>query len=229
MDVKIANSHCIKALLEFNPTIIKSLEISARYADKYEEIISLAKQNQISIKETRQSIQALCKAPVVRDIKSDGFELGNLVIILDEIQDTRNLGSCLRSASFFGADSVIIPKNNSAEFSNPAVIETSTGGIYDMKLYKVSNISQTIKNLQKNDYWVSGFSEHGATEMSKDSLTAKNVLIFGNEEKGVRRLNLENCDQILKISSRGQTSSLNVAVATAIGMYEVSKCTDIKK
>ena len=65
--------------------------------------------------------------------------------------------------------------------------------------------------------------------MSKESLTAKNVLIFGNEEKGVRRLNLENCDQILKISSRGQTSSLNVAVATAIGMYEVSKCTDIKK
>ena len=49
MDVKIANSHCIKALLEFNPTIIKSLEIGARYADKYEEIISLAKQNQISI------------------------------------------------------------------------------------------------------------------------------------------------------------------------------------
>ena len=200
MDVKIANSHCIKALLEFNPTIIKSLEIGKKYAYKYEEIISLAKHNQISIKETRQSIQALCKAPVVRDIKSDGYELGNLVIILDEIQDTRNLGSCLRSASFFGADSIIIPKNNSAEFSNPAVIETSTGGIYDMKLYKVSNISQTIKNLQKNDYWVSGFSEHGATEMSKDSLTAKNVLIFGNEEKGVRRLNLENCDQILKIN-----------------------------
>ena len=71
--------------------------MGARYADKYEEI-PLAKQNQISIKETRQSIQALCKAPVVRDIKSDGYELGNLVIILDEIQDTRNLGSCLRSS-----------------------------------------------------------------------------------------------------------------------------------
>ena len=89
MDVKIANSHCIKALLEFNPTIIKSLEIGEKYADKYEEIISLAKQNQISIKETRQSIKALCKAPVVRDIKSDCYELGNIVIILDAVSYTQ--------------------------------------------------------------------------------------------------------------------------------------------
>lgn len=228
MDVKIANSHCIKVLLEFNPSVIKLLEIGKRYEDKYEEIILLAKQNKISIRETKQTIQALCKAPVVRDIKSDGYELGELVIILDEIQDTRNLGSCLRSASFFGVDSVIIPKNNSAEFSNPAVIETSTGGVYDMRLYKVSNISQTIKNLQKNDYWVSGFSEHGTSEISQNSLASKNALIFGNEERGIGRLNLSNCDQILKIPHKGQISSLNVSVATAIGMYEVSKFTDIK-
>ena len=228
MVVNISNLHCIRALLDFNPKVIKEIDINANYYQKYEEIISLAKKNSISVNEGKLSIQAKCKAPVVRDIKSDSYDLGKLVIILDEIQDTRNLGSCLRSASFFGANSIIIPKNNSADYANPAVIETSTGGIYSMNLYKVSNISQTIKNLQHNHYWVSGFSEHASQEISKDALSQKNVLIFGNEEKGVRRLNLENCDQILKISSKGQTSSLNVSVASAIGLYEFSRCADIK-
>ena len=62
----------------------------------------------------------------------------------------------------FGVDGIIIPKNNSADYANPAVIETSTGGIYDLKLYKVSNISQTIQQLKENGYWISGFSEHGS-------------------------------------------------------------------
>ena len=93
-------------------------------------------------------------------MKQSDYELGNLVLILDEVQDTRNLGSCLRSASFFGVDTVIIPKHNSADYANTAVIETSTGGVYDLKLYKATNITNLIKELKNNDYWVSGFSEH---------------------------------------------------------------------
>ncbi|GIS47262.1 MAG: hypothetical protein Ct9H90mP19_4990 [Gammaproteobacteria bacterium] len=69
-----------------------------------------------------------------------------MVLIMDEIQDTRNLGSCLRSASFFGVNSVVIPKNNSADFLNPAVIETSTGGIYDLDLKKLQ-ILQLFKKI----------------------------------------------------------------------------------
>ena len=78
-------------------------------------------------------------------MKNSDYSLGELVLILDEVQDTRNLGSCLRSASFFGVDSVIIPKNNSAEYSNTAVIETSTGGVFNLDLYKATNITETIK------------------------------------------------------------------------------------
>ena len=77
---------------------------------------------------------AICKQPIIQDIKDKGLDFGEVVLVLDEVQDTRNLGSCLRSASFFGVDSVIIPKNNSADFFNTAAIETSTGGIYDLKL-----------------------------------------------------------------------------------------------
>ena len=143
-------------------------------------------------------------------------------MILDEIQDTRNLGSCLRSASFFGVDSVIIPKNNSADYSNPAVIETSTGGVFNIDLYKATNISETIKKLQENEYWVSGFSEHAHEILENKDFSEKNVLVFGNEEKGIRALVEKNCDETLKISQKGKVSSLNVSVAVSIGLFTVS-------
>ena len=143
-------------------------------------------------------------------------------MILDEVQDTRNLGSCLRSASFFGVDTVIIPKNNSADYANTAAIETSTGGVYDLKLYKATNITNLIKELKNNDYWVSGFSEHAETALETKDFSGKNALIFGNEEKGLRSLVEKNCDDTLKITQKGKVSSLNVSIAVSIGLHNIS-------
>ena len=165
MTIEIKNLQCISTLLSNYTDKIISINKGSSSNKRIESLIELAKKNGVKTISSKGDFSAICKQPVVQDIKDKDLDFGEVVLVLDEVQDTRNLGSCLRSASFFGVDSVIIPKNNSDEFSNPAVIETSTGGIYDMKLYKVSNISQTIKNLQKNDYWVSGFSEHGALSL----------------------------------------------------------------
>ena len=220
MSILIKNIHCIKALVNRNPEMIISLKADSR---KDSEIIALAESRNIQIDLTTNGISAICKEPHIKDLKSQGYELGNIVLIMDEIQDTRNLGSCLRSASFFGVNSVVIPKNNSADFLNTAVIETSTGGIYDLDLFKATNIATLQGNLKKNGYWISGFSEHAEISLEETKFTEKNVLIFGNEEKGIRKLVEKNCDQVLKINKYGQTSSLNVAVATAIALFEVQK------
>jgi len=220
MSILIKNIHCIKALVNRNPEMIISLKADSR---KDSEIIALAESRNIQIDLTANGISAICKEPHIKDIKSQGYELGNIVLIMDEIQDTRNLGSCLRSASFFGVNSVVIPKNNSADFLNTAVIETSTGGIYDLDLYKATNIATLQEKLKKTGYWITGFSEHAEISLEETKFTEKNVLIFGNEEKGIRKLVEKNCDQVLKINKYGQTSSLNVAVATAIALFEVQK------
>ena len=222
MKVTIKNLHVIRTLINKSPEMLFEINLKKDGSHKFKDILAIAEENKIQIN-FKNDMSAVCKAPIVRDIKSDQYELGNLVVVLDEVQDTRNLGSCLRSASFFGVDAIIIPKNNSADYANPAVIETSTGGIYDLKLYKVSNISQTIQQLKENGYWISGFSEHGSSFIDRDKLDEKNVLIFGNEEKGIRQLVQKSCDQILKIKQIGQTSSLNVSVATAIALYEATK------
>ena len=166
MKINIKNFYCIEALIKSNPEIIEFINIANPKDKKLSELNDKAKQAGVKIFNKSKDFYAECKEPVVSDIKSANYEIGKSVLIFDEVQDTRNLGSCLRTASFFGINSVIIPKNNSADFNNSAVIETSTGGIYDLNLYKVANISQTINKLKENNYWVTGFSEHGKKDIN---------------------------------------------------------------
>ena len=70
---------------------------------------------------------------------------------------------------------------------------------------------------------IRGFSEHAEASLEATNFEGKNALILGNEEKGLRKLVEKNCDQLLKISKHGQISSLNVAVATAIALFELKK------
>jgi 23S rRNA (guanosine2251-2'-O)-methyltransferase len=221
MNVEIKNIHTIHSLLENHCEKVISLSGQAN-SMKEQEVLELAHKKGVKIQAKSTKITALCKSPNVHDLKSSNYDLGKLVLILDEVQDTRNLGSCLRSASFFGVDAIIIPKNNSADYANTAVIETSTGGVYDLKLYKATNITNVIKELKNYDYWVSGFSEHAASALESKDFSGKNVLIFGNEEKGMRSLVEKNCDDTLKIKQRGIVSSLNVSVAVSIGLHNIS-------
>jgi len=221
MNIEIKNIHAIQSLVEFHSEKVISIS-GGTDNPKTKEIFELAHKKNIKINIKDHKLIAYCKEPSVKDLKSSDYDLGELVLILDEIQDTRNLGSCLRSASFFGVDSVIIPKNNSAEYSNPAVIETSTGGVFNLNLYKATNISETIKKLKANEYWVSGFSEHAHEIFENKDFSGKNVLVFGNEEKGMRALVEKSCDDCLKISQKGKVSSLNVSVAVSIALFAAS-------
>ena len=221
MNVEIKNIHTIKSLIKNHTEKVISITGNAENM-KAQEVLEIAHKEGVKIYPKNTKITALCKSPNVKDLKSSGYELGNLVLILDEVQDTRNLGSCLRSASFFGVDAVIIPKNNSADYANTAVIETSTGGVYDLNIYKATNITNAIKELKKNEYWVSGFSEHADSEIESKDFSGKNAIIFGNEERGIRSLVEKNCDETLKITQKGKVSSLNVSIAVSIGLHNIS-------
>ena len=104
-----------KLLLQKNNVFVwesRDIESLLFVKDEYKSIeIGSLVQSVTQTDSTTKGISAICKEPPIKDIKSQGYELGNIVLIMDEIQDTRNLGSCLRSASFFGVNSVVIPKN----------------------------------------------------------------------------------------------------------------------
>ena len=161
---------------------------------------------------------------IINSSKQSAFPL---ILILDSIQDTHNLGAILRTAECTGADAVIVTKHNSAPV-NATVVKTSAGATEHVKICPVNNLSQTLKDLKENGFWIVGSS----LENSQSGIpSVKNytevdykipvALIVGNEEKGIRRLTAESCDFLIQIPIKGQIQSLNVSVAAGILLFEI--------
>jgi len=143
-----------------------------------------------------------------------------LLLILDEIQDPHNVGAILRSAECSGVNGIIITKHNSVSITS-TVVKTSAGATEHLKICQVNNLSQTIDELKKNNFWIVGSSLGDAKNYNEADYKIPVALIVGNEEKGIRKLTAEKCDFLVKIPMLGKIQSLNVSVATGILLFEI--------
>jgi 23S rRNA (guanosine2251-2'-O)-methyltransferase len=117
-----------------------------------------------------------------------------LILILDSIQDPRNLGACLRSANAAGVDCVIINKDGSAPIS-ALVHKTSAGALNQLKIFSVTNLARTIKALKEKNIWVIGLDGSTETSLYQVDLTTPSAIIMGSEGSGLRSLTKKSCDR----------------------------------
>ena len=143
-----------------------------------------------------------------------------LILILDSIQDTHNVGAILRTAECSGVNGIIVTKHNSAPI-NATVVKTSAGATEHVKIAQVNNLANTIKVLKDSGFWIVGSSLDDAKLYTEVDFTIPIALIVGNEEKGIRKLTADKCDFLVKIPMAGKLQSLNVSVATGILLFEV--------
>ena len=143
-----------------------------------------------------------------------------LLLILDSIQDTHNVGAILRSADCSGVDGIIITKNNSAPI-NETVVKTSAGASEHVKITLINNLAQTIDELKQKGFWIVGSYLEGAKDYTKVDYKVPIALIVGNEEKGIRKLTADKCDHLVRIPMKGKIQSLNVSVATGVLLFEI--------
>ena len=152
----------------------------------------------------------------------DNLGDSSLILILDSIQDPRNLGACIRNAVAFGVDMLILNKDSSAPI-NDLVFKSSVGAVLDLNILQVSNISNTIDILKKKGFWIFGLDGNSISNIVDESFPSKTVLIMGSEGFGIRPLIKKRCDKLLKISILENVESLNISVATGISLYEVNR------
>ena len=141
------------------------------------------------------------------------------ILMLDEIEDPHNLGALLRTVDAVGAHGVIIPKRRSVALTG-TVAKTSAGAVEHVRVARVSNLVQTLKDLKKKGCWVSG-AEAGGKDAFKADLTGPRAIVIGSEGKGISRLLRENCDEIVSLPMKGKITSLNASVAGSVMLYEV--------
>lgn len=146
-----------------------------------------------------------------------------IVLILDHIQDTGNLGALLRVADAVGVDAVIIPSDRAAQVT-PAVVRASAGAAEHVDVCVVTNLVRTMKDLKKAGFWISGLEACDEAKNYTDAdLTGAVALVVGSEGDGLGRLVRENCDFLVKFPLYGKVTSLNAASAGAVVLYEVRR------
>ena len=150
-----------------------------------------------------------------------------LLIVLDNIQDPRNLGAILRTAEAVNADAVIIPKNRAVGIT-AAVHKASAGASIYVPIVKVTNIAQTIDTLKNRGIWVAGAAEDASCSYTDADFRVPLCLVLGSEGKGLRRLVKQKCDYLVHLPMLGKIGSLNVSVATGVLLYEVIRQRAVK-
>ena len=148
-------------------------------------------------------------------IKASKQKVQPLILILDEIEDPQNFGAILRSADAFSVDGVIIKSKNQVPL-NWTVAKVSTGAIEYVKVSQVANLSNAIKVLKENGFWIYAADGSGKDSYEKVDYSGAVALIVGSEGRGISQLVMKNSDFIVKIPMTGHVNSLNVSVSTGI-------------
>ncbi len=180
--------------------------------------------NQLSETKKHQGVIAITAAyeyASVEDILARAQEKGEppFLILLDSIEDPHNLGAIIRTANLAGVHGIIIPKRRAAGLTG-TVAKASAGAVNYTPVAKVTNLSQTIKELKKQGIWFACADMEGEL-MYKQNLTGPIGLVIGSEGGGVSRLVKENCDYTAAVPMKGEIGSLNASAAAAVLAYEI--------
>jgi len=168
-----------------------------------------------------QGIVVTFTGTLVKNIQENNFTNQNsCLLILDQIEDPQNAGQIIRTSECAGIDGIVFPFHNSFKISD-TVLNVSQGAFVGVPLYEVTNISRTIQDLKKNDFWVIGIENNLDSKLWNDiDYSGKIVIIVGSEGKGIRKKVLEHCDFLGSIPMQGSINSLNVSAAVSAILFE---------
>jgi len=227
--------------LRANPKRVEKILIADGAREKrLSEIFELAKQNRVMIQRTarenlskyaienanHQGVIAFAASAEYADADELLEEVSSkenpLVLILDGVEDPRNLGAILRVAECAGIDGTFIPERRAVGLTE-TVAKSSAGATEYVKIAKVANINRLIEELKENNIWVVGTSAEAEMSYTDWDWTQKTALVLGGEGKGLHRLVAENCDALVKIPMQGKIDSLNVSVASGVILFEANR------
>src|SRR5712671_4155191 len=148
-----------------------------------------------------------------------GSEREPLIVVLDGVEDPRNLGALLRTAECAGVDGVFIPERRAAGLTE-AVAKAAAGAVEHVPVARATNLSRLIEQLKERNVWVVGAVADAALNYTEWDWTRPSAVVLGGEGAGLHRLVRENCDVLVRIPVLGRIQSLNVSVAAGIVLYE---------
>ncbi|WP_428097542.1 23S rRNA (guanosine(2251)-2'-O)-methyltransferase RlmB [Candidatus Rariloculus sp.] len=158
----------------------------------------------------------------VRELEAMVVERGRSLrlLVLDRVEDPRNLGACLRTADACGIDAVIVPQSRAARVT-PAARKAATGAAETVPVHRAANLARTLAWLKAAGVWIVGADGTADRSLYESELRTPLAVVVGGEGRGLRRLTRKSCDELVAIPMHGMVASLNVSVACGVVLYEL--------
>ncbi len=147
---------------------------------------------------------------------------GALLVVLDQVQDPRNLGAVCRSAEFAGAAGVVVPERRSAEVT-AVTCKASAGAVEHIDIARIRNLADWLAEAKAAGFWIWGADAEGSQAPWNTDLTGSTILVLGGEGKGIRPRVASACDGLVSLPKGGKVDSLNVSAAAAALLFEATR------
>ena len=157
--------------------------------------------------------------PILKEFIKENKDI--TLVCLDGVTDPRNIGALVRSAASFNIDGIIIKERHYPSESK-LMYKASSGAIEYMKIFEVSNINSTLKNLKNKNFWVYGFDGNGDQDFTNIEWKGNNILLFGSEGSGMHQHTSKYADFLVKININTKVESLNISNSAAIVFHHLS-------
>jgi tRNA G18 (ribose-2'-O)-methylase SpoU len=223
----VADSPKVVNLLLETDIEIRSILATQEYYDRYEALIKKKNIPKLFVA-SKSLMQEIVGHKIHHNVMMHGTrpeqydlnELGEHIIMLDEISSTQNIGSIARSAAAIGIDSYLLPTHGPHPWSRRA-LRVSMGHIAMLKTHLYEDIKETIQTLKQNGYRIYAAEiTEDSTPLASVKVSDRWVLLMGHEGSGISDKILDLCDEVVTIEMVEGVKSFNVGVAASLMMYQ---------
>jgi 23S rRNA (guanosine2251-2'-O)-methyltransferase len=198
------------------------------------EVLAAAEARGVKVVEARRDeLERLARSPHHQGVVAETppFPYGSLdriaaasgtPLVLDGVQDPRNLGAILRTARAVGVAGVVLPRDRSVGVT-AAVVAASAGLVFGLTVARVPNLVRAIEELKEAGAWMVGLAADGTESLFRLEPPSRAGLVIGGEGDGLRPLVRRTCDFVVSIPMAPGVESLNVSVAAGVALYALGR------
>jgi 23S rRNA (guanosine2251-2'-O)-methyltransferase len=197
---------------------------------RVQEIIDLARRASVPVRfeqrsaldrlagsSAHQGVVALGAARQYADLEQAAS--GELIVVLDGVEDPHNLGAIIRTAHAAGAASIVSPERRAAGITD-VVAKAAAGALEHLPVARVTNVNRSLEDLKERGFWIYGLDERGEQDYDRVDYGSPTAFVLGGEGKGLHEQVRKHCDMLIRIPMAGKISSLNVSVAAGVVLFE---------
>jgi len=235
---RMTGIHAVREALEAGRALERIVIARGRHGERIEELVQFARTRGVPVRfEDRGHVDRLAgtrdhQGVVALGAAKPALSLEDLLqksarqdartellVLLDGVEDPRNLGAIVRTALAAGANGLVIPDRRAAGLTE-SVARASAGALEHLPVARVPNLARAMEELKGAGYWLVGLEGRAEKSYTEADFTGAVGIVLGGEGKGLHELVRKRCDFLVSIPTTGPVRALNVSVVAGVVLFE---------